>query len=112
VPVEGYFFCDPDRNNNNNDKYISIGIHYPIPTLIKTAAIFGIGSGAALIGIITFGISIACIVFKRSHRRARPRLYTEDNPAYGVTLGVRYKPSRKTDSSPTHTQEPVYDTIR
>ena len=28
VPVEGYFFCDPDRNNDN-DKYISIGIHYP-----------------------------------------------------------------------------------
>ena len=28
VPVEGFFFCDPDRNNND-DNYISIGIHYP-----------------------------------------------------------------------------------
>ena len=25
VPVEGFFFCDPD----NHDYYISIGIHYP-----------------------------------------------------------------------------------
>ncbi|CAI8048401.1 Protein sidekick-2 [Geodia barretti] len=82
-----------------------------IPTLRKTAAILGIGSGVALIGIVTFGIAISWTVFKRSHRRAKPRMYTEDNPAYGVTLGVRYKPSRRTDSSPTHTQEPVYDTI-
>ena len=28
VPVEGFFFCDPDRNNNV-DNYISIGIHDP-----------------------------------------------------------------------------------
>ncbi|CAI8054367.1 Protein sidekick-2 [Geodia barretti] len=80
-------------------------------TLIKTAALLGIGSGVALIGIIIIGIAISWTVFKRSHHRAKPRLYTEDNPAYGVTLGVRYKPSRKTDSSPTHTEEPVYDTI-
>jgi hypothetical protein len=28
VPVEDFFFCDPDRNNNDNN-YISIGIYYP-----------------------------------------------------------------------------------
>ena len=28
VPLKGFFFCDPDRNNND-DNYISIGIHYP-----------------------------------------------------------------------------------
>ena len=26
VPIEGFFFC---ADRNNNDKYISIGIHYP-----------------------------------------------------------------------------------
>ena len=48
----------------------------------------------------------------KSHHRAKPRLYTEDNPAYGVNLGVRHKPSRIIDSSHAELQEPVYDTIR
>ena len=48
----------------------------------------------------------------KSHHRAKPRVYTEDNPAYGVNLGVRHKPSRIIDSSHAEPQEPVYDTIR
>ena len=38
-------------------------------------------------------------------------MYTEENPAYGVPLGmrVRHKPSRMADSSPAQLQEPVYE---
>ena len=48
----------------------------------------------------------------KSRHRAKPRVYIEDNPAYGVNLGVQHKPSRMIDSSPAEPQEPVYDTIR
>ncbi|CAI8024109.1 hypothetical protein GBAR_LOCUS14038 [Geodia barretti] len=38
VPVEGFFFCDPDRNNND-DNYISIGIQRErISVLIKRSS--------------------------------------------------------------------------